>query len=79
MWTKISSDKTLTEKQAYEAMLYMLNAYWKLTGSTNLIDILGGGSYIFEDTPSDSLFWEYWLAAVEKVRRDGAPPIMELS
>lgn len=78
MWKKISSDKTITEKEGYEAMLYMLESYWKLTDSNEITDILSGGSYLFEDTPGDSAFWEYWLEAIEKVRKHGSPPLQKL-
>ncbi len=76
---KIISNKTITEKEGYEAMLYMLKGYWELTGSTDLTDILSGGEYwIEQDTPADSAFWEYWLDAIEKVRNEGPPPLKEL-
>ena len=75
---KITSSKTITEKEGYEAMLYMLINYWELTGSNDLTDILSGGEYVQEDTPADSAFWEYWLEAVEKVRKEGPPPFKEL-
>ena len=75
---KITSGKTITEKEGYEAMLYMLINYWELTGSNDLTDILSGGEYVQEDTPADSAFWEYWLEAFEKVRKEGPPPFKEL-
>lgn len=79
MTMRISSEKTITEKQGYEAMLYMLMNYWELTGSNDLTDILSGGEYIEKDTPADSAFWEYWLEAIEKVKKDGPPPLKQLS
>ncbi len=75
---KISSDKTITEKEGYEAMLYMLLNYYELTGSTDLTDILSGGEYVENDTPADSAFWEYWQEAVEKVKKEGPPPLKKL-
>jgi hypothetical protein len=72
---KISSSKLITEKEGYEAMLYMLMNYWELTGSNDLTDILSGGEYIEKDTPGDSAFWEYWIEAIQKVRNDGPPPL----
>lgn len=61
-------------------MLYMLKTYWKLTGSNNLTDILSGGEYWLEaDTPADTAFWEYWLEAIEKVKKEGPPPLKELT
>ncbi|MBB1149294.1 hypothetical protein H4K35_03955 [Myroides sp. NP-2] len=75
----ISSNDLITEKEGYEAMLYMLKSYWEATGSNDLTDILSGGEYwLMHNRPADSAFWEYWLEAVEKVKRDGPPPLKEL-
>jgi hypothetical protein len=72
---KISSNKTITEKEGYEAMLYFLNSWYELSGSNDLTDILSGGEYIAKDIPADSAFWEFWLDAIEKVRKEGPPPL----
>lgn len=75
----ISSNELITEKEGYEAMLYMLKAYWEATGSNDLTDILSGGEYWLEvNKPADSAFWEYWLEAIDKVKREGPPPLKEL-
>ena len=76
---KIKDTQTITDKQGYEAMLYMLKSYWESTGSNDLTDILSGGEYwLEEDTPADSAFWEYWQEAVEKVKKEGSPPLKVL-
>lgn len=73
---KITSTKNITEKEGYAAMLYLLKNYWESTDSTDLTDILSGGEYWLEaDTPADSAFWQYWLEAIEQVKRDGPPPL----
>lgn len=75
----ISSNEMITEKEGYEAMLYMLKAFWETTGSNDLTDILSGGEYWLKtDKPADSAFWEYWLEAIEKVRKEGPPPLKNL-
>lgn len=74
----IKNNKTITEKEGYEAMFYMLYDYWKLTKSKDLTDILKGTGYIENGTPADSAFWEYWLDAVEKVKKEGSPPLKRL-
>ncbi|MBY8963095.1 hypothetical protein KJK34_10060 [Flavobacterium sp. D11R37] len=75
----ISSNELITEKEGYEAMLYMLKAYLEATGSNDLTDILSGGEYWLEvNKPADSAFWEYWLEAVDKVKKEGPPPLKEL-
>ncbi len=69
---RIEQSETLTKKEAYEAMLYTLKAYWKNSGSNDLTDILSGGEYWKgTDYPADSAFWEYWMESIEKARRDG--------
>ncbi|MDP4595387.1 MAG: hypothetical protein NWS92_00270 [Crocinitomicaceae bacterium] len=76
----ISSNEMITEKEGYEAMLYMLKAYWEATKSIDLTDILSGGEYWDEvGKPADTAFWEYWLEAIEKVKKEGPPPLKELS
>lgn len=72
----ISSNEMITEKEGYEAMLYMLQAYFEATESKDLTDILSGGGYWGEaGKPIDTAYWEYWLEAVEKVKKEG-PPIL---
>ena len=62
----------ITKKEGYEAMLYLLKAYWETTGSNDLTDILSGGEYwIGTNEPADSAFWEYWNEAIETVKRKG--------
>jgi len=64
--------KSITKKEGYEAMLYLLKAYWENSGSNDLTDILSGGEYWHgTDVPADSAFWEYWIEAIEKVKSDG--------
>jgi hypothetical protein len=29
--------------------------------------------------PADAAYWEYWLEAIEKVKKEGPPPLKELS
>jgi hypothetical protein len=70
----IFSEELITEKQGYEAMLYMLKSYYEATNSTDLTDILSGGGYWGEaNRPMDSAYWEYWLESVQKVREVGPP------
>lgn len=76
----ISSSEMITEKEGYEAMLYMLKAYWEATESNDLTDILSGGEYWpVLNRPADSAYWEYWLEAIEKVKKEGPPPLKKLT
>ena len=74
----IQDGRSITEKQAYEAMLYFLISWYELTAETDLTNILSGGEYVAKDTPGDSAFWEYWQEAVNKVLNEGAPPLKVL-
>lgn len=75
----IFSNEIITEKEGYEAMLYMLKSCYEATGSNDLTDILSGGEYWLEpNKPADSAYWEYWLEAIDKVKNEGPPPLKEL-
>jgi hypothetical protein len=72
----IFSNDMITEKEGYDAMLYMLSAYWEASGSNDLTAILSGGEYWFgANIPTDTAYWEYWLEAIDKVKREGPPPL----
>ena len=76
----ISSNEMISEKEGYEAMLYMLRGYLEATESIDLTDILSGGEYWDEvGKPADTAFWEYWLEAIQKVKKEGPPPLKEIS
>lgn len=62
---------SLTVKEGYEAMIHMLNTYWQLTNSNDLTDILSGGEYLQDGNPADTAFYEYWLDAIKKTRKEG--------
>lgn len=66
--------RTLTERQAYEAVIHFLDHFVQFTGSKDITDVLSGGEYTAEDEPADSAFWHYWQDAVDKVL-SGAEPI----
>jgi hypothetical protein len=68
----------ITEKQGYEAMMHMLYSYWKLTGSEDLTDILGGGGYLADGEPFDSTFYGYWEEAIEKVKNGDVPFMLKI-
>jgi hypothetical protein len=58
-------------------MLYMLEIVLDRTGSTDLTDILSGGEYMIHDSPSDQAYWNYWQEALDKLEKDGPPPLKE--
>ena len=65
-------NEMISKKEGYEAMLYLLKAYWENTGSNDLTDILSGGEYWKgTDEPANSAFWEYWIEAIEELRKNG--------
>ena len=68
----IDNNTNISIKEGYEAMLLMLKAYWEATESNDLTNILSGGEYWpGTDYPADSAFWEYWLEAIDKLRKEG--------
>ena len=75
---KIDDGRTITEKQAYEALLYFLKGWYELTGEKDLTDILSGGEYWADAIPADPAFWMYWQEAVSKVISEGPPPLKRL-
>ncbi|WP_395043758.1 hypothetical protein [Flavobacterium sp.] len=75
---KMISRFTITDKEGYYALMYMLKAFWENSGSNDLTDILSGGECWELDVPADPVFWEYWLEAIEKVKNEGNPPIKVL-
>jgi hypothetical protein len=75
----IENKEMITKKEGYDAMLYFLLNYWKLTDSTDLTDILSGGEYIEKGVPADSAFWDYWLEAINEVKLKGEFPIKVLT
>ena len=75
----IFSDEIVTEKEAYEAMLHFLKLCIESTGSNVLTDILSGGEYFGrQGRPADTAYWEYWLESVEKLKKEGPPPLQEI-
>jgi hypothetical protein len=68
----LEKNDQITIKEGYEAMLYLLKAYWENSGSNDLTDILSGGEYWRgTDEPADSAFWAYWIDSIDRVRREG--------
>lgn len=76
---KIINTQTITEKEGYEAMLYMLIKHWKNSVTDDITEIFSGGEYIEEDTPANPELWKYWLEAIEKVRKDGPLSYQKIS
>lgn len=70
----VFSNELITEREGYDAVLYMLNSYWEETGSDDLTELLsksGYGSDAFKTKDSD--LWRNWLEAIDKVKKDGPP------
>jgi hypothetical protein len=58
----------LNEKQAYDAMVRFLDAYWERGGrkSEDLAGLLGSLSLLPDGTPADAAMWEDWLNALRE-------------
>ena len=71
------SDEMITEKEGYDVMLAMLYSYFDATKSRDIPAILSGGGYWGEadNKPTDTVYWKYWLEALEKVKKE-RPPVL---
>ncbi|MCB9198139.1 MAG: hypothetical protein H6600_06755 [Flavobacteriales bacterium] len=68
----------ITEKEGYEAMLYLLRKYYFEFGKNDLSLILSLGEYVEPGIPADGMVYEYWKEAIEKVKSQGPPPLKAL-
>ncbi len=71
----IFSNETITEKEGYEALLYVLKVYLNLPYYNDFTDIITDGGYLNDCIPLNTNCWEYWLEGVEKVKKKGSLPI----
>ncbi len=68
----------ITEKEGYEAMLYLLRKYYFEFGENDLSLILSLGEYVEPGIPADEMVYKYWKEALEKVKSQGSPPLKKL-
>jgi hypothetical protein len=57
----------LTEKEAFKAMFYYLDACYDRRNSCDLGDLLGDLRLLADGMPADPAAWEDWQVAVKKV------------
>lgn len=64
---------TLTEREAYNAMLHFLEAYFERGGrqADEIAILLGGAQMNSDGLPMDPAFWQDWLRAIAKARAPG--------
>lgn len=62
-----NSEKLITIKQAYQAMLLFLEVEYKLTQSDDLGELLGGFQLTDDGETMDPAAWGDWIAAVNKI------------
>ncbi len=67
-----SSEKKLTELQAYNSMFKFLDEYYKKIGSDLMGWLLGSLSFIIDGGTANPAFWDEWGDAVEKILQDEA-------
>lgn len=71
----------LTPHEAYLAMYYFVDAYWERGGKRDgNVMLLRHAMMPFKDQPDpetiatdDPAFWDDWIVAIRKARRDGLP------
>lgn len=64
-------NENLSIRQAYAAMYWYLDAYYKLTGSDEIGGLLGGMSLLQDGSTADPAIWSDWLRAVERAIKHG--------
>jgi len=57
---------TVTDKEAFLAMVAFLQDYYKRTGSDDVGGLLGGLSLLPDGSTADPAAWQDWLRAVQK-------------
>jgi hypothetical protein len=62
--------RTLTPEQAFKAMFYYLDAYWRRFQQAEVRDVLGDIQPAEAGTSSDPAAWEDWLLCVRRVVED---------
>jgi hypothetical protein len=69
----------MTEKQAYSAMFYFLNQWYKRTNSNELGGMLGSMSLLDDGCPADPAIVSEWQEAVQFALKGGQPDPLKLS
>ena len=60
-------DETITQLQAYNAMIIFLQNYYLRVGEPDALGILlGGMEFVSEGTTRDPAAWEDWLDAINE-------------
>lgn len=73
----MSEVKSLTEKQAYSAMVFFLDNIYKRMPTDELGGLLGSMSWMGDEEPVDAAYVEEWKQAVQKVL-NGEKPFLKL-
>ena len=78
--SNLNENKTIKMKikEGYEAMIYFLTNWYAITKSDDIGEILSLMESLEDGKPADSIMWDYWEEAIEKVRKNGEPPIKVL-
>jgi hypothetical protein len=61
---------SLSEKQAYKAMLVFLENYYQSTKSDEVAGMLGAMTLGEDGEPMDAAYWEEWIRAVKSITHD---------
>jgi hypothetical protein len=63
---------SLTESQAFEAMILFPHDYYERTKSDEIAALLGGWQIVRDGKPADPAAWEDWMKCAGKVVREVA-------
>lgn len=60
-------NRTLDEKQAYQAMFLFLEKYYELTNAGDVGALLGSMALFADERPADAAMWGEWLTSIDQV------------
>lgn len=69
----------LTQQEAYLAMFAFLDAYYDLTKSVHIGELLGNMALLSDGYPADPAMLEDWLSAIQKVKSHQVDALLKLS
>jgi hypothetical protein len=64
---EVKSVESLTQMQAFEAMVLFLDDYYERTKADEIGALLGSLQIVGDGMPADPAAWEDWMKCIQKV------------
>ncbi len=68
----------MTNEEGYQAVSYFLSEWYKITKSDDVGEILSLMECLEDGKPADPAMWDMWKESIEKVKKNGAPPVKRI-